>query len=98
MPFDFAELSVQDMLHIDAQCATVDLKILPTNEKPFSLPPPPESNEATIDLGAGGPERKVELSAQSDRVIAVDFVRMPPATPWPIGRVLALLSRIKKIR
>jgi hypothetical protein len=94
MPFDFAELSVQDMLHIDAQCAAVDLKILPTNEKLFSLPLSVESTEVTIELGTGGPEPKMELSTQNDRVIAVDFVRMPPATTWPSSRALALLSRL----
>lgn len=96
MPFDHAEIAVEDMLHIGAQCAAVDLKMLPINEKPF----PQNSaaagiHEVTVNLGTirAGPQAKPKN--QNNRVIAVDFVRMPSHALGQFDRVLAPVHRMR---
>lgn len=84
MPFDFAELAVENLLHVDAQTALVDLKLLPINEKPSIERPAPDTEkpegEITVEFTTAGCanyfESKDDLSLNS-RVVAVDFVSTP---------------------
>lgn len=77
MPFDFAELAVEDMLHIDAKCSVEDLRMLPTTGKPLSTTSAPTGlSEVAVIMCAGPTDFRAEPETKSTRVIAVDFVRV----------------------